>query len=205
MATENSLSSVAATPKAAFEETRHRVAIAGSVTDEVTNQPIAVVVVEVVEHNLQTQTREDGFFYFIDLPAGEYTLNVSAPNLGTRYGTATVANVIVKQVEDGKPPEFDLKAKIKLSPTQLVGKVKRKDNGLAIHNALVQLRGSETQTFTDKEGNYILSGIVASQPNVQVLLNGFEISSQKVTLTAGKKTPVDDFNLVPVPLTGTVV
>jgi hypothetical protein len=178
------------------EEIRHQVAIAGFVNDAITEHRIADAGVEVVGQNLQIQTREDGSFYFIDLPDGQYTLKVSVPNLGSRYGTATVANITVKN-ENGRPI-FDLQAKVKLSPTRLVGQVKGSDNNQPIANALVQLCGSETKTLTNQEGRYVLSGIQASQPRVQVSVNGFVTQIQKVKekLIAGQEQPVD-FRLVP--------
>jgi Carboxypeptidase regulatory-like domain/CarboxypepD_reg-like domain len=190
------LDSVALISRLAVEQIRHRVAIAGSVTDAITEQRIAGAVVEVVGQNLQTQTREDGSFYFIDLPDGQYTLKVSAPNLGSRYGTANVANVTVKD-ENGRLI-FDSQANVKLSPTRLIGQVKRSDNNQPIANALVQLRGSETQTLTNKEGRYVLSGIQASQPRVQVSVNGFvtQIQQVKEKLIAGQEQAVE-FRLVP--------
>lgn len=174
----------------------HRVAIAGSVTDAITGQYIAGAVVKIEGQNLQTQTREDGSFYFIDLLAGQYTLNISAPNLGSRYGTADVPNVTVQNDKDAKP-KFEPQAfvYVKLSPTRLVGRVTQSGKP-PIPYALVQMLSSETQTETDKEGNYVFSGIQAGTHTVQVSLNGSKYT-QKVTLTAGQTTTAPDFSLVP--------
>ncbi len=80
--------------------------------------------VEVVGKNLRTQTREDGFFYFVDLEKGQYELSVLVPQ-GSRiyYGgsddqpIATIPGVIVQG--DGKPI-FDLKANVALSPIKSI-------------------------------------------------------------------------------------
>lgn len=183
------------------EEIRHRVAIAGSVTDTITGQYMLGAVVKIVEQNLQTKSREDGSFYFIDLPVGQYSLNISAPNLGSRYGIFTIPNVTVKNDDKDGNPTFDSQSflYVKLSPTRLVGQVKSSENNqpTTIANALVQLRGSETQTLTDKEGRYILSCIQAGKPTVQVSVNGFVTQIKKVEDLIPGKDKLLDFNLVP--------
>lgn len=81
---------------------RHKVALAGTISYKETNQPIANAVVELLGQSLHIQISENGsfylinqqtglvklptsrskiqngFFYFMDLPNGEYTLTVSA-------------------------------------------------------------------------------------------------------------------------------
>jgi hypothetical protein len=174
-------------PSPTVEEIRHRLVIAGSVTDTITGQRIADAVVEVGEQNLHTQTGEDGSFYFIDLPTGSYTLNLSVPGSGSRYGTATVPNVTVQNATNGRPI-FDPNANVQLPPTRLVGQVKRIDNDQPIANAMIQLRGSEAQTLTDKQGRYVLLGLQAGTPTIQVSVKGFVTSTQKVTLSPGHST-----------------
>ncbi|MEH2156550.1 hypothetical protein [Nostoc sp.] len=103
---------------------KHRAAIAGHLTDAITSGGIVDAAIEVVGKNLHTKTREDGFFYFVDLEKGQYDLSVLVPQ-GSRiyYGgsdekpTATIPGVIVQG--DGKPI-FDLKANVALSPIRNV-------------------------------------------------------------------------------------
>lgn len=190
-------------------EIRHKVAIAGTTSDEVTKQPIADAVVELFGQNLHIQTSENGsfylinkqtglvklptslskiqngFFYFMDLPPGEYTLKVSAPKLESRY-----------EKKEQKVTVPNLQANVQLSPTRLVGHVKRSDNNEPIAKALVKLGGSEYQTLTNDKGEYILLGIVASKPTVQVSHPKFEQSSKQVELIAGIEH-IQDFSLKP--------
>ena len=190
----------------------HKVAIAGTIKDELTEQPIADMVVNIVGQNLNiwatengsfyliTQPNsqiklptslakiENGFFYFMDLPDGEYKLRISAPNSKLRYEQEKEINVTAP----------NLQILVELSPTQLTGNVKRSDNQEAISQALVKLGGSEYQTFTDTEGKYTLSGIVASSPTVKVSHKSFESSTRKVEqqLNPGEKR-TEDFSLKP--------
>lgn len=84
-------------------EIHHRVAIAGVVRKADTEQAIAGARIEVTGQNLQhrlqgslqTQSRPDGSFYFIDLNPGSYLLNVSAPQLGRRDGSVEGLEVTV--------------------------------------------------------------------------------------------------------------
>ena len=184
---------------------KHRAAIAGHVTDAITSGGILGATVEVVGKNLHTKTREDGFFYFVDLEKGQYDLSVLVPQ-GSRscYGgsdnepTKTITGTIVES--DGKPI-FDLKANVRLSPTSVVGYVKRSDNALPIPNAIVKLLVSEIQIFTDKDGKYILSGVPTGNYTIQVSANDigtnkeFATQTQLVTFTAGKETSAQDILL----------
>jgi hypothetical protein len=179
---------------ATIEEIRHRIAIAGSVTDASTGQPISNAILEITGHHLRTFSRDDGSFYFIDLPMGQYPLTASVPDLGSRYGSATVAAVAVQNASDGRPI-LDPKAQVKLPPTRLVGQVQRSDNNQPIANAVVRLLGSETQTLTNQTGHYTLLGIQAGNPTAQVSAEGFAISSQKVSLSAGQVTTAN-FRLI---------
>jgi hypothetical protein len=190
-------------------EIRHKVALAGTTSDEITKQPIADALVELLGQNLHIQTSENGsfylidqqtglvklptslskiqngFFYFMDLPNGEYTLKVSAPKLESRY----------EPVKEQKVSVPNLQANVQLSPTRLIGRV-NSDKNEPIVKALVKLRGSEYQTLTNDKGEYILLGIVASKPDLQVSHPKFEQSSQEVELIAGIEH-IQNFSLKP--------
>lgn len=169
---------------------RHRAGIAGYVTDAQSGNALAGVVVKISAQDLRTLTRADGFFYFLDLQPGEYTLDVEAPDLGSRYGAANVPGVVVQNEADGRPV-FDVKANMALPPTMVTGKVTRSADGQPLENAVVQVLGSEEKAVTDKNGNYVLSPLQAGMPNVQVSATGYVAVIQKVTLTAGLEASAD--------------
>jgi len=175
-----------------FEEVHHRVAIAGTISDRVTQRPIANAVVQIETmmvggKPLQTLTRADGFFVFLDLAVGQYPLNVTAPSAGSRYGFTTVA-IAVSAQEPNRKITVDAKANVQLSPTHLTGIVQRSDTNQAIANALVQVMGNHTQTLTDQDGRYLLSGMQAGNPTIQVSANRFVTVKQQVVLTKGQVT-----------------
>lgn len=177
-----------------IETLRHKASIAGRVIDAVTGLPIPKALVVLTGKNKQTETREDGFFYFMDQRAGSYTLTVTAPLQGNRYGTFKVSGISVQNASDGRP-KLDAKATISLSPTRVAGFARQSSDGLPIKGALIQLLGSETKTVTDKDGKYILSGIKAGSPNVQASAQGFVTAVQKAALAAGLETTMN-FSLV---------
>jgi hypothetical protein len=197
------------------EPIHHRASIAGYITDAVTQQAISGVEVELAGQKLRPQdtkkvkTREDGFFYFPDLLEGEYQLTGLVPEeMRSRYGgaeatdkkprepTFTVPEISVQYEADGRPI-FDPNANRKLSPTKLVGQVTSQDSDKPIFQAIVKLRGSEIQTLTDKEGNYLLSDLQAGKPTVQISAKGFAAITKPVTLIAGQETKLEKVNLVP--------
>ena len=100
-------------------ETRHQVAIGGRAIDAGTSKPIGGALVSISEmppafkstlerKSIQygsrwdamparpdrAATAADGIFYFLDLPAGKYTLTVSLPGAGKRYGSASGAATV---------------------------------------------------------------------------------------------------------------
>lgn len=97
-------------PNQTVEEIRHWVALAGSVKDAETGSAIADATIRIEGQNLpnknRTQTRADGSFYFIDLPAGEYTLYVTRFYAGTRYTPETRTVSVRQKVPNGKA-DFD--------------------------------------------------------------------------------------------------
>ena len=179
----------------AVEIVRHRAAICGYLSDASSGVGIAGATVGIPGNGLQTQTDADGFYYFLDLADGSYTLQAAAPALGSRYGAVTVSGVTVASDGNGHPV-LDAKGNLALPATALTGLVRRSDTLAPIPYADVLLRASNTQVKTNKAGQYALSAVEAGTQTVQVSAIGFATLSQPVGLSAGQNTVVN-FNLTP--------
>lgn len=204
---------------------RHQVAIYGRVSDEETGLAIYGAVVELTSmpeafenwlalHSLQhgsswATMRErpdrkvssiDGYFYFLDLPNGDYTLRASLPKAGTRYGTAEVSATVSRE-----PPENininRVVVDLALPPTAIKGRI-LDNNGDPVGMAKVQIKGSSEYAFSDGDGNYLLSNLEASQnpeigrtAKVRVSARGYYPNSKTVELFKGQVVKEYNFTL----------
>jgi hypothetical protein len=163
---------------------RHQVSVIGRVIDDYTKDAIAHASVWITQAperfnqlmrlaNLQVQqnkrlgiqnqvlTSADGWFYFCDLPVGDYTLAAALPSAGTRYQDATPQIV---QIPKDQPARLQIPTvELTLFPTGLTGKIQNEKNE-AIVMAKVWLEGTEHLTFSDAQGNYFLNGLEGSNP-----------------------------------------
>lgn len=161
-----------------WERIRHRVAIAGQVTDAQTNKAIAGVEVAIregpeafmgwlrirasqygdewekmLERPDRTRTANDGYFQYWDLPEGEYSLTASLPHAPRRYGTAFLDVRVSQTPEDNN---VITAADLTLSPTCLKGQILDGDDE-PIVLAEVRLKYSEESAFSNQEGQYLLN------------------------------------------------
>jgi hypothetical protein len=198
---------------------RHVVSIAGAVRDKATQRPIAGALVEVAEgppafrallaakaaNPAWTRRRErldrvysraDGAFCFVDLPAGSYRLNVSAPEMGTRYGEGKVENLEV-QPDPGNGRVPVVQADVELPPTRIHGTVTDAVTGMPIPGARVRLLGDTVVVKTSDDGMYDLSQQIAGEPTLQVTALHYKPEARKLELAAGQER-VEDLALQPV-------
>lgn len=195
-----------------LESTRsHQVAIAGQVSDKETGLTIGNAIVEITAMPEKFQTKRslqalrygsgwetlakrcdrtisaiDGFFYFLDLPPGEYTLTASLPGAATRYKIATIAvNVTQNQ------PKFAF-AKLTLSPSGIRGKV-TDSQGVAIARVNVKIPDSGESTVTDDKGNFELIGLEAPKQEknkrtvtVVVSAKGYQEQTETLQFSLGE-------------------
>lgn len=201
-------------PKRTVVIVRRTVAVAGRVTDALTGQPLARAIVEVTggppefgaklavlaadpawaqraERLDRRVARADGWYALSDLPPGTYTLRVSAPHLGTRYQPAALLdNVVIAAPPGPNERASPVFAHVVLQPTRVKGRVTR-NGGQAVAGAKVRLRGDTTVVPTDDEGRFLLSGIVAGKPTIEITAKNFQPFSQTLTLNAGQELTVD--------------
>jgi hypothetical protein len=197
---------------------RHQVAIAGRVTDGETGKPMARVLMSIVgmpavfrkkldllarargaawgslsERPDQTQTRDDGLFWFIDLPDGKYSLSAEVPKQGSRYGKAQQSVAVAR---DAKGNVTVAAANFALPPTGLRGKVTGAGHKAGVTMAEVRLKGSGEYTYTDGQGQYSLTRIESGKRTILVVAQGYKIKVQPVTLEKPGASQVADFSLV---------
>jgi hypothetical protein len=168
-----------------WETVRHRVAIAGKLTDAGTGKPMsgAVVVItkmpaafkglleaKAMQHGERwaamsekpdrTRTAADGLFYFMDLPDGQYTLAAALASKGKRYGTAQGTATVSRHKNGDFAMAF---LELALEPTTVRGKITDSGGKNGVVMAEVHVKGSGERTFSDAEGQYVLAGIEPSE------------------------------------------
>jgi hypothetical protein len=142
-----------------------------------------------------TRTTRDGFFYFLNLPDGEYTLNVSLPGAGSRYGTVKRTVTVPQDGDSIQPPMIE----INLPATTIKGQITNK-SGAEVAGAHVRLVGSGEQTFSNVQGYFKLVGIEISKDSeerecfrtLQISAPKYQPHDEKVKLEiAGEERRLD--------------
>ena len=158
-------------------------------------------------------TASDGYFYFVDLPDGDYTLKASLPGSGTRYKNGEQKVKVDPPNKNAIPTSIKDIVKeiipttitdIVLEPTGIKGKITATDVDQPekeILNAKVQIQGSSESTLSDQKGNYRLLGLDAfksGKRNVTLIVSatGYQKVSQSVEINKGKISD-QNFSLKP--------
>lgn len=198
-----------------WQTVRHVVAIFGRVVDATTKKPVpgALVAIQdkpaVFDKKLQlasmqygdrwatmmerpdrTTTRNDGQFYFMDLPDGQYKLSAAHPSAGRRYGRAEQT---VQVSQDGKKKKVGVE--LALAPTTVKGKIAGPGQKAGVAMAEVRVKGSGERTFSDVQGQYSLSGLEPGKRTVTVVAQGYGIASQAINVPEPGALETLDFKL----------
>jgi hypothetical protein len=170
----------------AWQTFGHRASIAGRVTDAQTGKPLPGVRVEITS-GPEVLTAVDGFYRFLDLPAGTYTLTASLPGSGSRYGTNSAPVTLGEDLE---------MVDLALPATTIKGKIKDQ-GGQAVKMAEVRVQGSGESTWSDAQGNYALSGVEAGARRIAVSARGFQKVSETVAIGQPGAVVTRDVTLSP--------
>ncbi|MEA5627798.1 carboxypeptidase regulatory-like domain-containing protein [Nostoc sp. UHCC 0251] len=145
-------------------------------------------------------TSNDGYFYFTNLPSGEYLLEASLPTSPTRYNKAR-KEVQVSFPVNGKIPTT--MADIVFSPTGIKGKITdANDPKKLIINAKVQIQDSGDSTISDQQGNYHLIGLESpksGERNITMIVSatGYQQVSHSLNIQRGEVIAEQNFALKP--------
>jgi len=202
---------------------RHRVAIAGRVFDATSEKPLgdAEVVIsdmpqafkktlqfasvqfgerwgKMPERPDRTRSRQDGLFYFLDLPEGSYSVRAAMPSRGRRCGVVETVTKVSRDADGNLKIEF---LHLMLPTTMVKGRVTAADQPAGVALARVRVKGSGERAFTDAQGQYVIAGIEyarrkqAEKPAKRTLLvsaQGYRTELKEFTLEEpGKPQTVD--------------
>jgi hypothetical protein len=145
-------------------------------------------------------TRNDGYFYFTNLPPGEYLLEASLPTSPTRYNEVR-KEAQVSSLINGRIPT--MMADIVLSPTGIKGKITdANDPKKVITNAKVQIQDSGDNTISDQQGNYRLIELESpksGERNITMIVSatGYQQVFQSLNIQRGQVILEQNFALKP--------
>jgi hypothetical protein len=145
-------------------------------------------------------TDNNGYFYFVDLPPGEYLLEASLPGSGTRYSKVQ-KKVKISHSVNGK--NSTMMANMVLSPTGIKGTISEvNDPKKVILNAKIQVQGSPESAISNQKGNYHLLGLESAKSGQStvtliVFATGYQQVSQSVVIQQGAIISNQNFSLNP--------
>jgi Carboxypeptidase regulatory-like domain len=143
----------------------------------------------------QLRTMADGHFHFLDLPGGDYTLEVTLPTAIMRYGKAQAVVSVIRD-SGGNITEMGT-AEIELPSNAVKGQItKPNPDGedppvIGVAMAEIRLKGSRERTFSDGEGNYLLAALEKGERSLEFSAMGFQAALRTVQLNEGETVPLD--------------
>ncbi|HEV7554880.1 MAG TPA: carboxypeptidase-like regulatory domain-containing protein, partial [Kofleriaceae bacterium] len=159
-----------ASKKSATATTR---TVSGVVHDSVTNQPIAGAVVKVQGTSLQAESDADGLFVVDKAPAGDVTLEATAPDHQpvtlTVSATTQTARVVLAS----------LSAQVAPPPPQATsrtvrGRISDATTNDPIIGATVTVEGTANAVLTDENGMFVINNVKLTQVKLEVVAAGYK-------------------------------
>jgi hypothetical protein len=133
-----------------------------------------------------TTTAGDGTYTLSDVPAGTYTITVTATNYQTHTGSVTVT-----AGQNTSHPTIYLT----LTPGSITGTVMISGTSTAISGATVSI--GVTSTTTASNGTYTLSSVPPGTYTITVTKSGYQTHTGSVSVSAGQNTSHPTIYLTP--------
>lgn len=176
----------------------HRAALVGRVLDQLDQRPLPDVTVEIINAPAAYKSRlatlrqgrplarpdrlvtdRNGWFCWLDLPAGSYALRASLSD--PRYAIATATASVVANA----PASVDLL----LVPTAVTGSVSADRPAGPLAMVAVRMLGSGEVTFTAADGSFTLSPVEPGASRViELSAQGYVAATRTATLPQGQTT-----------------
>jgi hypothetical protein len=201
-----------------LDEVLHQVAIGGRVIEGGTKKPASGVFVsltdmppalklaltrksiqygsrwtKILERPDRAITADDGFFYFLDLPDGKYTVVASLRGSGKRCGTAHATATVSRDAKGNLKMAF---VEITLQPTTVQGRITGSGHKAGVFMAEVRIKGSAERTYSDAQGQFVLASIEPGRRTVMVFAQDYRAAAKVVTLNAPGSIETVNFALV---------
>ncbi|SDW98907.1 Carboxypeptidase regulatory-like domain-containing protein [Marininema mesophilum] len=164
-------------------------AIEGTVRDRDTLEPLTSAKVVILNFNqsvlFTSQTDENGFFRFNQLGLGEYTVSASNPGYEN--------NIVFLELTSSTTETINLL--LFTNPAKIVGTVRNEQNQAFIAGATVQVLDTTgiliSETVTNGQGNYSVSGIGTERVASTVSVSNFGSAAKSAALKSGETKTVD--------------
>ncbi len=156
------------------------------IVENATGIPINATVT-IVDLKIEYTTDSNGFYQFVDVPVGTYTITASADGYQESSQSVTVT-----VTEKGNQVDFSLTP---ISTGNITGVVSDANTGVGISGATVSTNAGGSTT--DSNGSYTLSNVAAGTYDLTASKDGYNSETVSgVTVTAGGTTSVN-FSLTP--------
>ena len=164
--------------------------LSGTVTDNSKGEPIAGVLVQILNTSFSTTTDNNGEYQITDVPVGVYSVKASKSG----YESYTENNV---QINKNQTTTLDFE----ISETgggvgSIDGFVADVINQTVIEGAYIVIEGTSFATYSSSEGIYFFENVPAGNYNITCTKNGYESQTINAEVIADDEISVD-FLLLP--------